>query len=185
MWNEHDSTLLLQWESNCPLTKKCVVYMVRILCNQKDTIQVRRYDIMTILHSFYQLSHLHLSFSPSRQTWQKCHTVSLRSHRTSTMFSKSGALLLMSVVLRISGVTGVLQWSGAVQVGQWGTRRDLLSLAVFYFPIVLLCFLEDISRRGWWQWLYGILSVLLLLLLVVLLCYFERWGMFKTYHWVL
>lgn len=123
MWNEHDSTLLLQWDSNGPLKKKCAVYMVRILCNQKDTIQVRRYDIMTILHSFYQLSHLHLSFSPSRQTWQKCHTVSLRSHRTSTMFSKSGALLLMSVVLRISGVTGALQWSGAVQVGQWGTRE--------------------------------------------------------------
>lgn len=180
MWNEHDSTLLLEWDSSTPIKKTCVVYMVRILCNQKDTNQVRQYDIMTILHSFYQLSHLHLSFSPSRQTSQKCHTVSLKSHRTSTMFSKSGALLLKTVVLQVCGVTGALQWSGAVEVGQWGTRRHLLSFVILYIPIMLLCFLENISRQGWLQWLYGILSVFLLLWLGLLLCYCERWGM--TFH---
>uniref|UniRef100_A0A673JU21 Cytokine receptor common subunit gamma-like n=1 Tax=Sinocyclocheilus rhinocerous TaxID=307959 RepID=A0A673JU21_9TELE len=37
MWNEQDSTLLLQWNSSSPPQKKCVVYMVR---NQKDTSQV-------------------------------------------------------------------------------------------------------------------------------------------------
>uniref|UniRef100_A0A673JXM3 Cytokine receptor common subunit gamma-like n=1 Tax=Sinocyclocheilus rhinocerous TaxID=307959 RepID=A0A673JXM3_9TELE len=36
MWNEQDSTLLLQWNSSSPPQKKCVVYMVR---NQKDTSQ--------------------------------------------------------------------------------------------------------------------------------------------------
>ncbi|KAG1929171.1 interleukin-5 receptor subunit alpha [Pimephales promelas] len=42
MWNEHNSTLLLQWDSSAPLTKKCAVYMVRIVSNQKDANQLSK-----------------------------------------------------------------------------------------------------------------------------------------------
>lgn len=49
------------------------------------------------------------------------------------MFSKSGAQSLVSVVLQIYGVTGALQWSGAVQVGYTVTVRDMERFTLLTF----------------------------------------------------
>lgn len=112
----------------------------------------KRY-MMIILHSNRQLSHLHLSFGPSPQMWQEHHTVCLRCHRTSPMFSKCGALLLMSAVLQISGVTGVPRWNGApvgeILIAQIGTWMDLLSFVFLqFFPhhVSVVC-REQQTRR--------------------------------------
>ncbi len=136
---------------------------------------------MIVLHSNCQLSHLHLSFAPSPQMWPEHHTVCLRSHRTSPMFSKCGALLLMNAVLQISGVTGVPRWNGApvgeILLAHCGTWMELLSFVVLQFFPHHVSVLGN-SRRDGWQGFYAVLSVPLLFLLG-LMCYLERWEMFK------
>ncbi|KAK7141440.1 hypothetical protein R3I93_015552 [Phoxinus phoxinus] len=122
MWNEHDSILLLQWDSSGPLEKKCVVYMVRILRNQKDINQSPNVTGM--------------SYSLSQVSQNKHYVFQVRS----------------SVVDECGPSNFWSDWSAPVE---WGSA-------------------ENISRQGWWQWLYGILSVVLLLLLGLLLCYCER-----------
>ncbi|XP_077092268.1 interleukin 2 receptor, gamma b [Siphateles boraxobius] len=122
MWNEQDSTLLLQWNSSAPLKEGCVVNMVRILCDQKDTIQSSNV--------------LERSYSLSQVSRNKHYVFQVRS----SVAEYCGSSDLWS------------DWSAPVE---WGSA-------------------ENISRQGWWQWLYGILSVFLLLLLVFSLYYCER-----------
>ncbi|XP_016100666.1 cytokine receptor common subunit gamma-like isoform X2 [Sinocyclocheilus grahami] len=119
MWNEQDSTLLLQWNSSSPTTKKCVIYMVR---NQKDTSQSSNVT--------------GTSYSLSQVSQNKPYVFQVRS----TVADTCGDSDLWS------------DWSDPVEWGSTG----------------------NISRQGWWTWLYSIVSVLLLFLLGFLLCYCER-----------
>ncbi|XDV37177.1 hypothetical protein PO909_006827 [Leuciscus waleckii] len=122
MWNEDDSTLLLQWNSSSHLKKNCVVHMVRILCNQRDTNQSSNVTEM--------------SYSLSQVSQNKHYVFQVRS----SVADDCGSSDFWS------------DWSAPVE---WGSA-------------------ENIGRQGWWQWLYGILSVFLLLFLGLLLCYCER-----------
>lgn len=114
---------------------------------------------MTILHSNCQLSHLYLSFAPSPQMWQECHTVCLRSHRTRPMFSKCCWCLWCFRSLEWPGGETLLTHSE----GHGWICSHLSSYS--FFPIMFLCYVGN-SRQGRWQGFYGVLSVLLLFTLV-------------------
>ncbi|XP_067242482.1 interleukin 2 receptor, gamma b [Chanodichthys erythropterus] len=121
-WIEHNSTLLLQWNSTTP-KNNCVVYNLR---NQKDATQLSTNVTEVKSYSLTQVSR-----------------------------NKHYVFQVRSTVAGVCGSSDL--WSDWSPPVEWGSA-------------------ENISRQGWWQWLYGILSVLLLFCLGLLLCYCERKG---------
>lgn len=154
-----------------------------MVCNQKDTRQVRR-EISYDYHFAFKLptvSSSSLFCSQSSNVTGTSYSLSQVSQNKPYVFQ------VRSTVAEFCGDSDLWSdWSNSVE---WGTGEILLShseghgwicshlSSYSFFPIMFLCYVGN-SRQGGWQGFYGVLSVLLpvllLFLLGLMLCYCER-----------